>query len=524
MIGHIIKREFFDHLNSLRFALTVLILAALMVTNAVVHLQSHPDKVRRYSEGVTNDQDKLQSETDLYELLKKGPGKLYKRPSALSFIADGGDPFLPGSGTKNWGSWSRSTTGFGGGRQVKVRSIWSMDYPTANPNARDLRPKATKIDWVFIITYLLSFIPLLFTFDALSGERESGTLRLCLANPISRPALLVGKFLGTLITVLIAFYFAVLLNLAVISLDSWTQLGTADWGRLGMIMLIASGYTSIFIAVGLMVSASTRDSRVSLVVLLIIWVGLVVFMPSTLGTLATKWMPPVQTAHQQKMARSSALDQINDDFNEQIANRRQVQAPTSGLLNQLRELAKTSPEAAEKLAKENQAELRLAMAQSESQEGDTAELHIRAELVNKDVEIRERLNREHLTAQLAQVQRARMVTRFSPAAIVQYALESMTGTGLNRHLQFLEGVHLHIRQFRDFIIETDHADPESLHIIGVPEGMSKKPISPQALPRFEDDITFSDTFNAAIVDMLLLVLLFGVFLSGAFLVFSRSDV
>ena len=340
--------------------------------------------------------------------------------------------------------------------------------------------------------------------------------------------LFVGKFLGTLITVLIPFYFSVLLNLAVISLDSWTQLGSADWGRLGMIMLIASGYTSIFIAVGLMVSASTRDSRVSLVVLLIIWVALVVFMPSTLGTLATKWMPPVQTAHQQKMARSSALDQINDDFNEQIANKRQAQAPPAELVDQyqdkLRELAKTSPAAAEKFAKEVEAKLRLARMQSESQEADTAELHIRAELVNKDVEIRERLNREHLTAQLAQVQRARMVTRFSPAAIVQYAIESMTGTGLNRHLQFLEGVHLDIRQFRDFVTETDRADPESLHIIGVPEGMSKNPISPQALPRFEDKISFSDTFNAAIVDMLLLVLLFGVFLSGAFLVFMRSDV
>ena len=53
MIGHIVKREFFDHLNSLRFALTTLILTALMVTNAVVHLQSHPDKVRRYSENIT---------------------------------------------------------------------------------------------------------------------------------------------------------------------------------------------------------------------------------------------------------------------------------------------------------------------------------------------------------------------------------------------------------------------------------------------------------------------------------------
>ena len=521
MIKHIIQREFFDHLNSLRFALTVIIMAALMITNAVVHLQSHPNKVRSYSENVASDRDKLQSRTELYELLRKGPGKLYKQPSALTFIADGGNTFLPDRGTQSWGSWSR-TTGFTG---VKVRSIWSADYPTANPNARDLRPKATKIDWVFIITYLLSFIPLLFTFDALSGERESGTLRLCLANSISRPALLVGKFLGTLIAVLIPFYFAVLLNLAIISTDSWTQLGAADWGRLGMILLIASGYASIFIAVGLMVSAGTRDTRVSLVVLLIIWVALVVFMPSTLGTLSTKWMSPVQTAHQRETAKRSALEQINTDFDERITNKQEGQLQQrGGFLSNLMGLAKTSPKEAEALAKAREEELRLAMAKLESQKADEEELRIKAEFVNKDVEIREQLNREHLQAQLAQVQRARLVTRFSPAATVQYALESMTGTGLNRHLQFLDSVHLHIRQFRNFITETDRADTESLHIIGIPEGMSKKPISPQALPTFEDKITFSDTFNAAIVDMLLLIGLLSVSLLGAFFVFTRSEV
>ena len=519
MTLHIVKREFFDHLNSLRFALTAFIMVALMVTNAVVHLQNHPDKVRNYSENVAGDRDKLQSETELYQLLKKGPGKLYKRPSPLTFIADGGEDFLPGSGTTNWGSWSR-TAGFGG----EVKSIWSLDYPTANPNARDLRPQATKIDWTFIITYLLSFIPLLFTFDALSGEKERGTLRLCLANPISRPVLLVGKFLGALIAVLIPFYFAVLLNLAVISVDSWTQLGAADWGRLGMIVLIASGYAGIFIAVGLMVSAGTRDSRVSLVIVLIIWVALVVFMPSTLGTLSTKWMSPVQTAHQREMAKDSALDQINDDFDEKMTNKQMSRSQTGDLLNQLMDLAKTDPEKAQALAKEKEEELKLAMAAMQSHEVDETDLRLMAELVNKDVEIRERLNREHLTAQLGQVERARSITRFSPAAIVQYALESMAGTGLNRHLQFLESVHHHIRQFRNFIVETDSADTESLHIIGIPDGMSEKPVSPRALPAFEDKITFSDTFNAALVDMLLLALLLGVFLSGAFLVFIRSEV
>ena len=521
MIGHIVKREFFDHLNSLRFALTAFIMAALMVTNAVVHLQTHSDKVRDYSENVAGASDKLQSETQLYALLKEGPGKLYKRPSPLTFIADGGEAFLPGRGTTNWGSWSRSV-GFGG----QVRSIWSLDYPTTNPNARDLRPQATKIDWAFIITYLLSFIPLLFTFDALSGEKERGTLRLCLANPISRPALLVGKFLGTLIAVLTPFYFAVLLNLTVISADSLTHFGTADWGRLGMSVVIASSYAGIFIAVGLMVSAGTRDSRVSLVTLLIIWVALVVFMPSTLGTLSTKWMPPVQTAHQREMAKKSALDQINDDFDEKMTSKQTSELPTGDLLKQLMDLAKTSPEKAEALAKEREEELKLAMAAMESRENkaDETELRLMAEFVNKDVEIRERLNREHLTAQLEQVQRARGITRFSPAAIVQYALESMAGTGLNRHLQFLESVHDYIGQFRNFIVEADSADTESLHIIGIPDGMSEKPISPRALPTFEDKITFSDTFNAATLDLLLLVLLLGIFFLGAFLTFIRAEV
>lgn len=503
MLFHIIQRECFDHLNSLRFALTALIMAALMVTNAVLHLHTHPEKVQTYSENVTAARNKLQAETQLYSLLQKGPGELYKRPSPLSFIADGGNAFLPGYGTTSWGSWNKHLGG------VNVENIWSLDYPSVNPHAKDLRPKATKIDWAFIITYLLSFIPLLFTFDAVSGERERGTLRLCLSNPISRPALLVGKFLGTLIMVLLPFYFAVLLNLVVISVDSWTQLGAANWGRLGMIVLIASTYAGIFVAVGLMVSSGTRESRVSLVVLLIIWVALVVFMPSTLGTLATKWMPPVQTAHQREMAKETALAQIEEDFFTQITTK--VRLPTGSFRNQLMELAKTSPEEA--------------LAKLESQKAADAELlHLKAELVNKDVEIRERLNRKYLTAQILQVQRAREVTRFSPAAIVQYALESMTGTGLNRHLQFLEGVHHHIRQFRNFIVETDRADTESLHILGIPEGMSKKPISPRALPTYEDKISFRETFNAATVDMLLLVLLLGVFILGAFLVFIRSDV
>ena len=483
MIWHIVARELLDHLTSLRFGLTTLILVALMVTNAAVHLRTHPERVRKYSEKVNASQTELKSRTQLYELLQKGPGKLHKRPSSLAFIADGGDALLPDESVSG-GFW----------RLYGLSYIWSMGVPRLNMEAlSNLRPKATVIDWVFIITYLLSFIPLLFTFDALSGERERGTLRLCLANSISRPALLVGKFFGSLIAVLIAFYFAVLFNLAIISTESWTELASVDWGRIGIIVLVASCYAGIFIAVGLIVSAMTRESRLSLVVLLLIWVTVVVFAPSTLGTLSTKWTPPVQTHHQFQLTMRAATDQVHSDFQ----NKRQV-------LRERRHSVKTTPEEATGV--------------------DPSELEIQQELVNKDMEIRERFSRQHLAAQSDQVLHARRITRCSPAAIVQYALESMAGTGFNRHLQFLEHCHLYIQQFRDFIGEMDRADPESLHFVGVRKGMSEKPVSPEAIPVFEDKLTFQDTLNSAIMDILLLVLLLGVFLSGAFLVFLRSEV
>ena len=480
---HIVTRELLDHLTSLRFTLTTLILVALMVTNAIVHLQTHPERVRKYSEKVNASQTELKSRTQLYELLQKGPGKLYKRPSSLTFIADGGDALLPDESVSG-GFW----------RLYGLTYLWSMGVPRLNMEAlSNLRPTATVIDWVFIITYLLSFIPLLFTFDALSGERERGTLRLCLANSISRPALLVGKFFGSLVAVLIPFYFAVLFNLAIISTGSWTQLGGADWGRVALIVLIASCYAGIFIAIGLIVSAMTRESRLSLVVLLLIWVTVVVFMPSTLGTLSAKWMPSVQTHHQFQKTTAAATDQIHKDF----LDKRQA-------LRERRQMVETSQEAAASI--------------------DTSELEIQQELVNKDMEMRERLSHQYLTAQSAQVLHARQITRCSPAAIVQYALESMAGTGFNRHLQFLAYVNLHIQQFRNFIVEMDRGDPESLHIIGIPKGMSEKPVSPEAIPIFEDKLTFQDTLNPAIVDILLLILLLSVFLSGAFLIFLRSEI
>ena len=189
MIWHIAKRELYDNLNSLRFALATFLLLALMLTNAVVHLREHPERIQEYRTSVTDYWNALTSRTNLYELAQEGPGFLYKKPSPLRFCAEGGKAFLSdrvhaGSVFWYWGD---------------LKGFWSLAYPSSTPNLTNVRPEVTKIDWGFIVGFVLSLIALLFTFDSISGERERGTLRLMLANPMPRHIVLIGKFLGGVI-------------------------------------------------------------------------------------------------------------------------------------------------------------------------------------------------------------------------------------------------------------------------------------------------------------------------------------
>ena len=120
--------------------------------------------------------------------------------------------------------------------------------------------------------------------------------------------------------------------------------------------------------------------------------------------------------------------------------------------------------------------------------------------------------------------RVRAVIRISPVTIVQHLLESFAGTGFGRHLQFLENVKSYAQEFRGFIIDTDRADPESLHIFGIRTGMSQKPVPSEAIPKFEDTLSLSKDFNAAATEFLLLALFVVVLLSGASLAFVRVEI
>ena len=470
MIWHIAKRELSNNLNSLRFALATVLLLGLMLTNAVVHLREHPERVQRYRESVSGHQNNIaaQASNSLYDLAQKGPGYLYKKPSDLRFCAEGGEAFMSDRAQAGYHRWSTDT----------LKSFWILAYPSATPNRDNVRPDVTKVDWGFIIGYVLSLIALLFTYDSISGERERGTLRLTLSNPIPRHTVLIGKFLGAFISVSIPFVLAVLVNLLVISTSSGVHLDAEAWGRLGIICCVAVLYTCLFLALGMLVSARVQRSAVSLVILLLVWVVFVVFMPSTLASIAGR-----STSSGPTYDFSERSWKLHEELSSDYYSRRYKEP-----------------------------------------EDSTKGIEIDGEYVTKDAEQQEQLHEERLNRRIAEVHRARAITRISPVTIVQNLIESFAGTGFERHLQFLENVQIYVREFRTFIVDTDSADPESLHIFGVRTGMSQEPVSPEAVPKFEDTLNLSKDFNTAATELLLLTLFVLVLLSGAYLAFVRVEV
>ncbi len=113
MIWHIIKRELYDHLNSLRFAFTTVLLIILMLINAVGYLDEYKTQSTAYQKKVSASLDKMRSQTDnLYNLLIAGPGNLYKKPFSLSFCASSGEGFIPESAQGGRAGWSIGFNGF----------------------------------------------------------------------------------------------------------------------------------------------------------------------------------------------------------------------------------------------------------------------------------------------------------------------------------------------------------------------------------------------------------------------------
>ncbi|RKU21816.1 hypothetical protein C6500_05570 [Candidatus Poribacteria bacterium] len=118
-----------------------------------------------------------------------------------------------------------------------------------------------------------------------------------------------------------------------------------------------------------------------------------------------------------------------------------------------------------------------------------------ADFFTKEVETKTRFSDGHIDQQFKQVQLARDLTQISPIATFQYAMEGFANTGIVSYMNFVKQARRYRQTFVDFIKTTDQGDPESLHIYPVREGLSQKPVDPEAVPVFEEQISYRSVLS-----------------------------
>jgi ABC-type transport system involved in multi-copper enzyme maturation permease subunit len=234
--------------------------------------------------------------------------------------------------------------------------------------------------------------------------------------------------------------------------------------------------------VGLAISSRMAHSSTSLLVLLLIWVVFVVFVPNTLGTVVStlRKVPSQREFQQQKDTTMQALRRNRDEL--------------------FKYGSPTQPNPSIKTIK------------------------WWANYVTARLETETRLDDEHLGAQFTQVQFARQILRASPTTIYNYAMETLAGTGFERHRQFVEAVRRYRSQFIEFIKATDRADPESFHVYYLKEGLSSKPVSYENVPRFVEPTGVSAAIRNALMDLSLLMLFSVLLFLIGYVAFLRCDV
>lgn len=154
--------------------------------------------------------------------------------------------------------------------------------------------------------FLAFFAPAV-TMGLLAEEKRAGTLELLMTMPVSDTQIVIGKFLAAVVLLLVTFLFTTPYAF------SLAMMGNLDWGPVigGYAGLVLLG--SAYAAVGIMVSAWTRDQIVS--VLLGFFLCFLLFLFDRLfgnssGVLATTFEYLSSNFHFQNIARG--VIQVSD--------------------------------------------------------------------------------------------------------------------------------------------------------------------------------------------------------------------
>lgn len=269
MLGTLIQKELKSILLSPKFVATFATCALLILLSVFVGVQEYRAAVKQYEAAVQIVEQDLREASSWMNL----NNKIYRRPDPMQIFV---------SGVNNDIGRLSAVSSFD---TIKLRSsIYSTDTIFA---------VFRYIDFIFIVQVVLSLFAILFTYDAVNGEREAGTLQLTFSNAVPRAQYILAKFAGSWLGLVIPLLVPVMLGLLLVLIYRVPLTG-AHWAKLSTLLGASVLFFTFFMAFGIFVSTVTRHSAVSFLVSLVAWVALVLIIPRA-GVMAAGQLVEVPT-------------------------------------------------------------------------------------------------------------------------------------------------------------------------------------------------------------------------------------
>ena len=474
MLLTLIHKEILHHILSVRFIALLLMCLLLIPLTLSINYRNYRQSLVDYQEAVKlanieeimmNPKMPLEPELEV--------SKLFLKPTPLSVFANGLKDALP------------SYLGM-----TRNGVVQGPPATVSDPIAHLLG----HLDFLFVVGTVFSLLALLFTFDAVAGEREAGTLRINLANALPRDLFLWSKLIGGYIVFMVPFLVAFLFGLLVIVWQGFPLGEPEIFPRVLSLVLASLLYIGVFFAIGTVISTYLDNSKTALIVAFTVWVFAVLIVPRV-GFVAAKFIVPTQTPQSIYLEKAAIRENFNTDL--EVKKAKLHQEVWKGQDQSL----KSSIEKHIELGKEVDKQMK----------------PLETAYQRKFVDRTDQIDRNYQRQKAQQEEIGGTLSRITPTSSLIYLTTNLTQTGkVKKHNYFEAADHYYDALYADFFSKiVDHASSRSYHPGDIVTITQPPPI---AVPPLDE------TLQHSLVDILLLCFFAVVLTTMAFLKFFRSDI
>ena len=468
MLRDIIAKEIQDTIMSPKFVFTFLLCTILILLSVYTGINNYQAEQKEYSAAVALNKKNLESQPTYQNLVGTGI-KINRPPQVLSTIVNGVQEAV--------------------GRVATINIAFDPSMIESKYSSSPIFAVFGALDLTFIVKIVLSLFAILFTYDAIVGEKERGTLKLALSNKVPKDRLILGKAIGGFISLLIPLIIPLVLGLLILLIYPNISLSGDDWVRLCIIGILFLLYLSVFFTLGLFISARTTKSSTSFLILLFVWVTFVTIIPKA-AIMTAAQINPIPSVHEITAQKDAYLQEI------------QKEAVVEG-----RQYLKDNPrpEKAEEIAKWNEDLKKWA---EDFQQRLTSKIDERNAAIERDYQAKMR----------GQQKLAVNLSRISPASALMFGTMNLARTGIIEHERFLNSVKNYKPIFTKWI------NAKMIRSLNLGGGEQPKP-ELDDMPQHEFiPERLGDSIKRMLPDLMLMILLIIVFFMGAYISFIRYDV